>query len=258
MSGSGWAYSWRACLWSLLAAVTLGLALPWRESALERYKMRHLHYGDLPGRFDGAGWDLFKRGFWLWLLSACFIVAVFAAMVWVQPHSGIVSVVPLVFMIGGVFVYAAYKAIVWRWWLSGIRFGDMYFKSDLRVGALTGLYWATIGWCALLVVAAVIMIVLVTALASLFFSAHFSFAGIAQLSRQHPYILLGANLANYLVIVLCAGVVLRVYLVRGVWERVVTSASAHNLERADDVQARGDLVSALGEGFADGLDVAGF
>jgi hypothetical protein len=78
------------------------------------------------------------------------------------------------------------------------------------------------------------------------------------LSRQHPYILLGANLANYLVIVLCAGVVLRVYLVRGVWERVVTSASAHNLERADDVQARGDLVSALGEGFADGLDVAGF
>src|ERR1043166_8003672 len=38
MSGSGWAYSWRACLWTLLALLTLGLALPWRESALERYK----------------------------------------------------------------------------------------------------------------------------------------------------------------------------------------------------------------------------
>ena len=49
MSGSGWAYSWRACLWSLLTLLTLGLALPWRESALERYKMRHLHYGDLDG-----------------------------------------------------------------------------------------------------------------------------------------------------------------------------------------------------------------
>ena len=45
MSGSGWAYSWRACLWSLLVLLTLGLALPWRESALECYKMRHLHYG---------------------------------------------------------------------------------------------------------------------------------------------------------------------------------------------------------------------
>ena len=63
MSGSGWAYSWRACLWSFLTVVTLGLALPWWESALERYKMRHLHYGDLQARFDGTGWDLFKRAF---------------------------------------------------------------------------------------------------------------------------------------------------------------------------------------------------
>ena len=54
MSSSGWAYSWRACLWSLLVLLTLGLALPWRESALERYKMRHLHYGDLPARFEPA------------------------------------------------------------------------------------------------------------------------------------------------------------------------------------------------------------
>jgi uncharacterized membrane protein YjgN (DUF898 family) len=69
MSGSGWAYSWRACLWGLLALLTLGLALPWRERALERYKMRHLHYGDLPARFKGTGWDLFKRTWWLWLLS---------------------------------------------------------------------------------------------------------------------------------------------------------------------------------------------
>jgi uncharacterized membrane protein YjgN (DUF898 family) len=69
MSGSGWAYSWRSCLWGLLTLVTLGLAAPWRESALERYKMRHLHYGDLPARFDGTGWQLFKQVWWLWLLS---------------------------------------------------------------------------------------------------------------------------------------------------------------------------------------------
>lgn len=45
---------------------------------------------------------------------------------------------------------------------------------------------------------------------------------------------------------------------RGVWERVVTSTTAHNLDQADNVQARGVPASALGEGFADGLDVAGF
>ena len=89
MSGSGWAYSWRACLWGLLTLLTLGLALPWRESALERYKMRHLHYGDLEARFEGTGWGLFKRGWWLWLLSLPIIT------------------VPL--------TYPAYRSVLWRW-----------------------------------------------------------------------------------------------------------------------------------------------
>ena len=41
MDGSGWAYSLRAMLWGLLVTMTLGLALPWRDASLERYKMRH-------------------------------------------------------------------------------------------------------------------------------------------------------------------------------------------------------------------------
>jgi len=76
--------------------------------------------------------------------------------------------------------------------------------------------------------------------------------------RQQPYLALGANIANYLALVLCIGVVIRVYLTHGVWERVVTSTTVHNLNRADDVRVTGALASALGEGFADGLDVAGF
>ena len=51
MKGSGWSYAWRAGLWMLLAIVTLGLALPWCQAALERYKMRNSFYGDLPGPF---------------------------------------------------------------------------------------------------------------------------------------------------------------------------------------------------------------
>jgi hypothetical protein len=57
---------------------------------------------------------------------------------------------------------------------------------------------------------------------------------------------------------LFASFVVRIYLVRGVWDRVVTSATAYNLESADNVRVMGDLASALGEGLADGLDVAGF
>jgi uncharacterized membrane protein YjgN (DUF898 family) len=68
MTGSGMAYALRAFGWTLLTVLTLGLAYPWRAAALERYKMGHTFYGDLPGRFEGNGWDFFKRG-WLMGLS---------------------------------------------------------------------------------------------------------------------------------------------------------------------------------------------
>jgi uncharacterized membrane protein YjgN (DUF898 family) len=232
MSGSGWAYSWRACLWGLLTLLTLGLTLPWRESALERYKMRHLYYGELPARFEGTGWGLFKQTWWLWLLS-----------------------LPILTL---PFTYPAYKAALWRWWFSGIRFGDVHFESDLRTGRLMGLYWAVIGWTTLLVLADVVVILIVSTVAVLFGGKPAGATTMLLFLSQHPYLTLGANIANYLVLVLCIGVVVRVYLMRGLWERVVTSTTAHNLDQADDVRVRGAPASALGEGFADSLDVAGF
>jgi uncharacterized membrane protein YjgN (DUF898 family) len=253
MSGSGWAYAWRACLWSVLALVTLGLAEPWREAALERYKMRHLHYGDLSGRFEGTGWDLFKRGWWLWFVP----VLVIAAITIFRAYA-IVRVLPLLLIIAAPFIYAAYRAILWRWWIFGIRIGEVRFESDLRADALMGLYWATIGWMLLIVVAGAVTAGLLSLLMPVAFTGHFSAAAIPILASQHPYLMLGSSMAIYLVCGLCAGVVIRVRLVRGVWERVVDSAIAHNLDRADDVAARGAPVSALGEGFADGLDVVGF
>src|SRR6266545_1174035 len=130
MSGSGWIYALRASLWGLLSAVTLGLALPWRTAALERYKMRHSYYGDLQGSFEGRGWEFFKRGWWLWLLAPVALV-----------------VYPL-----APFIYGAFKAVEWRWWLSGIRFGGVRLESTMRRGALIGLYWKVIGWVLLLAV----------------------------------------------------------------------------------------------------------
>jgi len=39
---------------------------------------------------------------------------------------------------------------------------------------------------------------------------------------------------------------------------VLGSVNIRGIEAAANVAARGDLASALGEGFADGLDVGGF
>ena len=51
---------------------------------------------------------------------------------------------------------------------------------------------------------------------------------------------------------------MRVYLVRDLWVRVLDVADVLGIEAAANVSGIGDLVNALGEGIADGLDVAGF
>jgi hypothetical protein len=66
------------------------------------------------------------------------------------------------------------------------------------------------------------------------------------------------TVAGYLGFVLSLNVVMRIYLLRDLWARVVASVSVHGIEAAANVSARGELANALGEGFADGLDVAGF
>ena len=70
--------------------------------------------------------------------------------------------------------------------------------------------------------------------------------------------MLGVAAAGYLVCALAFVVVLRIYLVRDVWQRVAETTRIHNLAAAENVRVQGDMVGALGEGFADSLDIAGF
>jgi uncharacterized membrane protein YjgN (DUF898 family) len=235
MSGSGWIYALRASLWGLLVAVTLGLALPWRTAALERYKMRHSYYGDLQGSFEGRGWEFFKRGWWLWLLT------------------------PIAFVVYPIapFLYGAFKAIEWRWWLSGVRFGSVRIESSLPRSALIGLYWKVIGWIvvfglvfsAYLAVAAAIVASMTDTAFTVFFKSQ-------EAMQSIPLLVLTG--IGYLVFALAMNVVIRVYLLRDLWVKVLGSVNISGLEAAADVAARGDLANALGEGFADGLDVGGF
>jgi uncharacterized membrane protein YjgN (DUF898 family) len=233
MDGSGWAYAWRAMLWGLLTLLTLGLVFPWREAALERYKMQHSYYGELQGSFEGRGWEFFKRCWWLWMLSPVAIV-----------------LFPL-----APFFYAEFKAREWRWWLSGIRFGGVRLESTLPRTALYGLYWKVIGWFMLLSTA---MGAYVGSCAFLVSKMSGADAGGAPdaLAKSIPLlVMLGIG---YLALILSFNVVMRLYLQRDVWAKVSASLQVHGIEAAANVAARGDLASALGEGFVDGLDVAGF
>ena len=235
MSGSGWIYALKASLWGLLVMLTLGLALPWRTAALERYKMGHSYYGDLRGSFEGSGWEFFKRGWWLWLLAPVALVA------W--------PIAP--------FIYGAFKAVEWRWWLSGIRIGGVRLESQLPRSRLIDLYWKVIGWVFVLGLVFSVYLGLAAALAASIAGDGFAeFFKSQEFSKSIPLLVLGG--LGYLMFALAINVVLRVYLMRDLWVRVLESINIHGIETAANVSARGELANALGEGFADGLDVAGF
>src|SRR5450755_4030619 len=119
MSGSGWAYAARAALWGLLMILTLGLILPWREAALERYKMRHSYYGDLQGSFEGRGWEFFKRASWIWLAIMALTVALFVIPLAQRspallPLAKIISFATLLIPVLAPFLYGLFKAAEWR------------------------------------------------------------------------------------------------------------------------------------------------
>jgi len=262
MTGSGWNYAWRSALLMLLVVLTAGLFLPWREAILERFKMRHSHYGDLQGRFEGTGWEFFKRGILVWLLipgvliAGSIIMGVVAAVVGGLTGKKIVdsvgAVLPLFFWLGAPFFYAAFKAIQWRWWISGIRFGEVSFSSTIRARNLFGLYWKVVGWSFLIFAILGVVATGITALAPGGNAFEKIFAASDNWQFLTPLALC------YVMALLLMTAVMRIYLIHDFTARVAAVTTVHNIEAAQNVVARGDTVNALGEGFANSLDIFGY
>ena len=259
MTGSGWSYAWRSMLWGLLLVPSIGLAYPWRTAALERFKLRHTLYGNLPGRFEATGGQLFGRIWWIWLLGLLPFLLFAGGLVAIlvtdgiepqpsaashPPVAAIVAMLGTPLLIALPFLHAIRRAREWAWWGGGIRFGSVTITCDLRSGSLIGVYWALIGFSALVffafaAVAGGLTVVLVRGPVSF---------------GQLPIWGMAAYAVSYLLLGVALGVLARIYTLQRVWQRVVRACVVINIEGAADVTAAGELVSGFGEGLADGLD----
>ena len=160
-----------------------------------------------------------------------------------------------------VFAFAIFKAHEWRWWMSGIRFGDVRFESKLRGVALVDLYWIVIAWSWAIMTILFVWIWWSSGSATSSRGRGWYRSGRVRgacAARRAMGLLVGVGVLGYLVCALAFGAVMRMYLRRDVWARVVASTVVYNLAAADNVVARGDTVNALGEGFTDSLDIGGF
>src|SRR5262249_43372348 len=152
-TGTAWRYAVCALFWWTLVTLTLGLAYPFAQASLERFKLRHTYYGNLRGEFVGAGWRLFLRGLLMGLLvmaplAAALVYPFVAGIDWpalfdaataernapdlvrrlgpqadVLRTAGIVALTGLsVSMLIATILFPAFQAMMLRWWMSGLRF----------------------------------------------------------------------------------------------------------------------------------------
>ena len=122
---------------------------------------------------------------------------------------------------------------------------------------LIDLYWKVIGWFVLLVLGLSMWFAVVLGLGYAQTNPTAQTAQRVMMASQQIPVLVALGV-GYIGVALASGAVMRVYLMRDLWQRVAGSVTVHNLAAADNVAARGDTVSALGEGFANSLDVTGF
>jgi len=278
-TGSGLHYAVCVLFWWAMMAVTLGLAYPFAQASLERFKLAHTHYGDLPGRFEGSGWQLFLRGLPLWFaVMAPTLIALSAllAVDWVligriiqsggntsdilarigqqaPEFYGAIGLFVLAFgfaLLAALALFPAFQTIVMRWWVSGIRFADVSVTSRLR---MFDVYKAYLGFVALLLVFALTMIVI----AFIAFAIIGLLFGTAEQSKFAELFTILAMVGLYVVSALGLSTIYQATAKLSVWRLTAQSSALSDAAILEHVKAAGEPGSPLGEGLADALNVGG-
>jgi uncharacterized membrane protein YjgN (DUF898 family) len=276
--GAAWRYAFRALIWWALSVLTLGLAYPWAQASLERYKVNHTFYGNLGARFVGSGMRLFFRGFLLWLivigpLLAALAVAVrsidWLAVIAALTRGGsnalgrIESVSPnfasvlTVVMIAGIWsiiaaavLYPAFQAVLLRWWTSSVRFGEMTARSRLRTSQMYGVYLRFVGYTLLFAAIA-------GAVGTAAFALYAVVFGSPAKSQSAEIVGTAGLVIGYVIVMLGYSTIYQATVKLRSWRVAFESLELSGLQALDNVQARGGPSSAFGEGLADALNVGG-
>src|SRR5579862_9418883 len=140
-TGSAWRYLVLSLLWGVIVVATLGLATPWRNVDLERYKIDHSWFGESRFALDARGRDLLPY----WLIVMALLILPLVALIasnlgfipqflaaalqaqaahkpFIPPRPHAVWLLAMVLLGGG-------PALVW-YWVTTFR----YFTSRTRLG----------------------------------------------------------------------------------------------------------------------------
>jgi uncharacterized membrane protein YjgN (DUF898 family) len=276
--GSPWRYALYALVCWGIVIVTLGLAYPWTSAFIERFKMRNTSYGDLQGRFEGRGLTLFWRGLPIWLLVVgvpIFAIGGMARLIdWnmlgnelaaaqggddsmntliknnpqLREAIGIVIAAFSASVLVAIVLYPVFQAVKLRWWISGLRFGEVAVTSQLRIRQVYRVYLRLLLYLFLLGVLASIMGGMTVAVV-------LSIVGLAHNATLTQVAIGVISLLLYVVMMIGSSTIYQVIVAAGLWRLGAQSAALSGEGAFDGVRATGTASSALGEGLADALGV---
>jgi uncharacterized membrane protein YjgN (DUF898 family) len=274
-AGSAWLYAIYALFWWTLVVLTLGLAYPFAQSQLERFKLRNTFFGDLPGRFEGSGLQLFVRGVLIWFLAVvpttAGALAAIGAIDWEAlsatdrsddalgqlivtlgfANATAYALVTLAWVLLSLLVlYPIFQAMMLRWWVSGLRFGGVVVTSRLRTAQIFGVYARFLGY-------ALLFSLPVSVLAA---AALYAFPTVMERedhSILSELVVTMALVAAYVIAALGYFAIHQATVGLGLWRCVTETVELAGGEALAHVSAAGEPGSPVGEGLADALNVGG-
>jgi uncharacterized membrane protein YjgN (DUF898 family) len=273
-TGSAWRYAVCAVFWWAMIALTLGLAYPWAQAALERYKMRNTFYGNLSGQFDGSALALFWRGVPMWLLVlgpliGCIGLGI-ATVDWgtilqaIDPEqdltaniegTGLGEASALVMVALGwsgfaaAMLYPAFQGLTLRWWTSGLRFGAFSLTSRLRIGQVYRIYLRFLWYAFLFTLVAGLCGAVCLMLVGPYVGP--------QASTPAGILATGVLVVGYVIVALGFSTIHQATVKVSLWRLGVDGLDLGGVALLDRVKAQGGPSSPLGEGLADALNVGG-
>ena len=145
-------------------------------------------------------------------------------------------------------LYPVFQAVKLRWWISGLRFGEVAVTSRLRIRQVYRVYLRLLLYLFLLGLLASIMggmtVAVVLGIVSLMHNATLTQVAVGAIS-----------LLLYVVVMIGSSTIYQVIVAAGLWRLGVDTAALTGERALDGVRATGTASSALGEGLADALGV---
>ncbi|WP_350333018.1 DUF898 family protein [Coralliovum pocilloporae] len=255
--GSAWTFTGKAIFWWFLVLVTLGLAYPWKDAALERYKVDNSYYGNLRLSSSINGRVLLKPFAiaWVGILLAIVCAGLLIPEALKATETGSISEdvntrlawLPILALIAygiiivGILIYIPRRI---RAFINATNAGGVSFESTLKARSF---FWAYFLFFLIAIGVSVVggFAIALLGAGGLQFIAGQGGSLLALIPMILGYVGLFAIL-NYL------GTII---LQKKIWEAIANTMTVRNVHCLDEVQAaaRQDP-SLLNQGLADALD----